>query len=483
MTISALDQAIILVYLAGLILIGWRLAGRQRTTEDYFLGGRNMPWLAVAMSMFASVTSAVTYMGVPGMAYSENIALLVVCIVSPILAPVLIRVFYPVYHRLHVTTSYEYLEHRFGRSARLLASGLFLLARLGWMATVVYAPALALSVATSLPLWATILVMGVLATTYTVLGGLSAVIWTDVMQFGLMVVGAVWVSVSLARSVPGGVREIFDVATASNHIQVATWKFSLHEMTGIVVAVTFFFQMMQDYGTDQVTVQRLMAIRDMRGRTRAILFNAATDFVVIALLLFIGLGLYAFYQRHANVLPAGIDGDSVLPYFVATSLPVGVAGLLLAAIFAAAMSSMDSGINSLSTVVINDFVRPRHEGPLDEARTLWYARLLTLGFGAAATLLAFAVSSIGQIIKAYTTFISLFSAPVLALFLLGMLTKRGTLRGWVAGCLVSIPATLWLQNVVKAHWVYYFPFSFLVCYLVGYTASLAVRRRVRTTSQ
>jgi solute:Na+ symporter, SSS family len=472
MTISGIDQAIILLYLAGMIFIGWRMAGKQHTVEDFFLAGRRMPWLAVAMSMFASVTSAVTYMGVPGMAYSENIALLAVCVVSPLLAPVLIYLFYPVYDRLHVTTSYEYLEHRFGRGGRFLASGLFLLARLGWMATVVYAPALALSVATSLPLWSTILLMGILATTYTVLGGLSAVIWTDVVQFSLMVLGAVWVAVSLILRVPDGLAGIWTIAEAHNHIQVASAKISIYEMTGLVVGITFFFQLMQEYGTDQVTVQRLMAVKDMRGRMRAILFNAGTDLVVIALLLFVGLGLFAFYQGNPGALPSTIDGDSVLPYYVVTALPVGAAGLLLAAIFAAAMSSMDSGINSLATVVINDFVRPLRRDALSDPATLRLARILTLAFGLAATLLAFAVSSLGQIIKAYTTFISLFSAPVLALFLLGMLTKRGSLSGWLTGCAASIPLTLWLQHIVKAHWVYYFPFSFFVCFLVAYATSL-----------
>jgi SSS family solute:Na+ symporter len=232
--------------------------------------------------------------------------------------------------------------------------------------------------------------------------------------------------------------------------------------------------MMQDYGTDQVTVQRLMSVRTNRGMVKAIFFNAATDFFVIALLLFIGLGLFAFYHHNAGLLPEGISADAVFPYYVVHALPAGFAGLLLAAVFAAAMSSMDSGINSLATVVTHDFVRPLRHGNTDEARDLVLARLLTLLFGAAATGIAFFVSSLGHIIKAYTTFVSLFSAPILALFLLGMLTVRARFAGWVAGCLVSLPATLILQRVVKVHWVYYFPSSFLVAFIVGYAASLVL---------
>ena len=474
MILRTLDLAVLALYLAGMLLVGLRFARRQKTTEDYFLASRRMPWLAVGMSMFASLTSAVTYMGVPGAAYSENISLVVVCIVSPLLAPVLILLFYPFYDRLRVTTSYEYLERRFGRSARFAGSGLFVLARLGWVGTVVYAPALALSVASGLPQWVTILLMGVLATAYTVLGGMAADIWTDVVQFVIMLGGAVWIAVTLAAGVPHGVAGIWQAAAQAGRLHIADWRFDIHAMNAMVVGVTFFFQMMQDYGTDQVTVQRLLSIGNRRGITRAIMFNALTDFWVIGLLLFIGLGLYAWYQPRLGELPAGLSGDAMLPWYAVHALPPGAAGLLLAAIFAAAMSSMDSGINSLATVVTHDFVRPLRRTAPDERRDLALARWLTLAFGALATALAFFVSTLGGIIKAYTTFVSLFSAPVLALFLLGMLTRRGTLAGWVAGTAVSVPATLWLQHAVKAHWVYYFPFSFFVCLLIAWLVSMTL---------
>jgi SSS family solute:Na+ symporter len=475
MALGPLNLTILFVYLGCMIAIGWRLSSRQKTTEDFFLAGRSMPWLAVGMSMFASVTSAVTFMGLPGRAYSENISLIVVCLVSPLLVPFLTRLFYPFYQRLRVTTSYEYIDRRFGRKARYCASGLFVLARLGWMGTVVFAPALALSVATGLPMWGTILMMGVLATTYTVLGGLSAVIWTDVAQFVIMVVGAAWVACTLVVGVPGGVGGIVAVAREHGHLHIASLRPSLYEMSALVVAFTFFFQMMQDYGTDQVTVQRLMAVKGRRGIFKAILFNAGTDFFVIGLLLFIGIGLFAFYQHNPAMLAEGIEGDKVLPFYIVSRLPVGVSGLLLAAIFAAAMSSMDSGINSLATVVTTDFVRNLRGGAVDETRDVRLARLLTLGFGALATAMAFAVSRMEHIIQAYTSVISLFSAPVLALFLMGMLTVRGRFPAWLIGCAVSIPASLWLQRGTEVHWVYYFPFSFLLCFGVGYLASLPMK--------
>ena len=475
---GALNYTILGVYLAAMVGVGLLFAGRQKTREDYFLAGRNMPWLPVAMSMFASLTSAITFMGLPAAAYRENMALLVVCIVSPLLVPVLVCVLYPVYRRHGVTTSYEYIGTRYGPAARVAVSALFILARLGWMGTVVYAPALALSVATGLSMRLSILLMGGLATVYTVLGGLSAVLWTDVAQYVILVAGAVWVAVELVVSVPGGVGGIIDIARAADHLHVVSWRISLFEMSGAVVAISFFLQMMQDYGTDQVTVQRMLAIRDRRGILKATLFNALTDTVMVALLLFIGLALFAFYRLRPEAL-GDVADDSILPYFVMTNLPAGVSGLIISAVFAAAMSSMDSGINSLATVVENDFIGlVRRDGrPEDERRAVLRARILTLVLGAAATLLAFYVARIGHIIKGFATFMSLFSAPVLALFLLGLVTRRARFAHWIVGVVVAIPATLWLQHSVQAHWVYYFPFSFACTYALAWTAGALSTRR------
>jgi SSS family transporter len=459
---GTLNYLILGFYLSGMVLIGIYFARKQEDSEMFFLGGRKLPWLAVAMSMYASLTSAVTFLGLPGTAYSENIALIIVCIMSPLVAPFILLLFYPLYHRLQVTTSYEYIEKRFGPSARCGVAGLFILARLGWLGTVVYAPSMVMSIVTGIPLWSCICMMGLLATAYTALGGLAAVVWTDVIQFIILISGAVWVVTSLIHGVDGGVETILSLAHETGRLHIADWKPDLFAMSGPIVAVSFFFQLMQDYGTDQVTVQRLMATGSLRKTVKAVSFNACTDFFIIGLLLFIGLGLFAFFQ--GVELPEPITGDKVMPYYIIQYLPQGISGLLITAVFAAAMSSMDSGINSIATVIINDF---RKAGKKD----VQLARILTVVFGILATITAFYVSTIGGIIKAFASFMSLFSAPVLALFLLGVLTRRGNFTGWLIGLAASIPATLWLQKGLEAHWVYYFPTSFLVAFIIALLAS------------
>lgn len=476
MGFTPLNYLVLGVYLAAMVGIGAWFADRQRTTEDYFLGGRRLPWLAVAMSMYASVTSAMTFLGLPGMAYKANTALIAVSVMSPVVAPILIFLIYPFYRRLGLTTSYEYVARRFGPAARTAVSVLFLLARLGWLGMVVFAPAMALSVVSGMPLWMAILLMGLLATAYTMLGGLSAVVWTDVAQFVIMIGGAAALALLIARDVPGGVTAILDTAREAGKLRGFDLTWDVGQMTGLAVMVSYFFVLLQDYGVDQVTVQRLLAVRTNRGLARAILFNAATDVAIVALLLFIGIGLFAWAGAHPETIPEGLAGDRVLPWFIIHRFPDGVSGLLITAIFAAAMSSMDSGLNSLSTVIIQDLVRPRRPD-LSEAVALRGARWLTLALGLFATAAAFLVTRIGGIVKSFLTIMGLFSAPVLALFLLGMLDRRARFAGWAAGAAAAIALTLLAQHFEAMDEIFFFPFSFAVTYTIGALAGRLGRIR------
>lgn len=478
-TFSMTNYLILALYLAGMVYVGLRFASRQHTAEDYFLAGRNMPWLPVAMSMYASVTSAVTFMGLPGMAFADNVSLIVVSLVSVAVAPFLIFLFYPFYRRMRVTTSYEYILLRFGPQARGTVSALFLLARLGWMGTVIYAPSLALSVVTGIPLYVSILLMGALATFYTALGGLAAVLWTDMAQFIILVVGAVWIAVMLTTIHPEGTAGILSLARDSGKLDIFNRSLDWSKMSIYIVSFSFFLKMMQEYGTDQVTVQRLMSVRSNRGMVKAIVFNSITDFILVAMLLYIGLGLFSFYTLHPEAQPGALSSDQMLPFFIMQEMPNGVSGLIIAAIFAAAMSSMDSGINSITTVVMNDFVKPwRKPGhpPRNEVRD---ARWLTVLLGTLATGMAFYASTLEHIIKAFATFMSLFSAPVLAIFLLGMISRRARFEGWLIGVVVAVPVTWYVQQSQAVHWVYYFPLCFCIAFGLGYLASWAFQHKNR----
>lgn len=472
MEFGVLNTVILVVYMIAMLVIGLLFSGRQKTKEDFFLAGRALPWLPVAMSMYASVTSASTYLVLPSKAYSASVAMIVASVISPLVAPLLIFVVYPVYRRMRVTTSYEYIGARFGLAARQVVAALFVLARLGWLGTVLYAPALALNVTTGWPLYACILLLGVVSTLYTVMGGLSAVVWTDVIQFVLLVIGALWVLGTLLLNVPGGAAGIWDSASAAGRLKV----FDLHlggtsgALSGVLlhmsiwsVALHMMLNMCHEYGTDQVTVQRLMAVRDDRGVTKAILFNAAVDFVLVAVLLFVGLGLLAFYQQAPGGLPELAQADGILPYYIRHNLPAGVAGLVVTAILAAAMSSIDSGLNSIATVLQWDLWGLWRRRPASDRSDIRLARFLTVALGVIATGVAFVMADIGGILDGLSNVISLFNAPVLALFLLGMLWRRTSFPAWLGALAVTLPTMWYVNNRTPVDWSWRFPLSFFLC--------------------
>jgi len=490
---GTLNYFILGVYLAAMFATGLLLAGKQKTTEDYFLAGRSMPWWVVGISMFASLTSAASYMGIPGYGYDNDIAWIAIGPVSFLMAPFLAWFFYPFYRALGVTTSYAYIALRFGEMARIAVSGLFLLARLGWLGVVIYAPALALSTVTGMNLYLSIILMALLATSYTALGGLSAVLWTDVLQFVILVGGAVWIAVTLVQQVPEGFAGIHAAALEAGHYDALSWNVSLFELTVPVVAFSFIWMLMQDYGTDQVTVQRLLAIRRDSGVAKAILFNGLTDLTMMTLLLFIGVGMYAYYQHNPDTGIAELQqkmgtnqiGDKMLPYYIISVLPTGISGLLISGIFAAAMSSMDSGINSVSTVIVNDFIKPwRRWCGRDEVRStdVTLARLLTVVLGMFAMVASFIVAlTKTKILAAASTILGLFAGPILALFLLGMLSRRGSFLGWLVGMPLGIGVAAWLSsakfgpnNDLKVHFLWIFPICFGTTLVVGYLASLCL---------
>ena len=340
------------------------------------------------------------------------------------------------------------------------------------MGTVIYVPALTLSVVTGIDLTLAILLMGALATAYTVMGGLAAVLWTDALQFVILMGGALWVALELIQGIPGGISGILEFGSQAGRVRIAEWTPSLYKMTAPVILVSYFFQYMQEYGTDQVTVQRLLAVKTFRGMVKSVVFNSFIDFFILILLTFIGLGLFVHFQQHPQDLAPGLERNQILPFYIMAVLPQGISGLVITGIFAAAMSSMDSGINSVTTVVVTDFIKPLRKRSHDKKSDVRLARRCTLALGAFATSVSFVVSYIEDILKASQTFLGLFTGPVLALFLLGILTRRANFRGWLIGTVLALSATIWVQTSTQIHWIWYFQISFTIATSAGLLFSL-----------
>jgi Na+/proline symporter len=267
-------------------------------------------------------------------------------------------------------------------------------------------------------------------------------------------------------------------ALQNGKFDVFDWT-DLGQLTLLSAMVGWFFVFLHDYGTDQITVQRLMAVRSDQGVVKAIAFNAVNDLIINGMLIFIGIGIFVYFEVYPERFVQGIQPDGVLPFYVMHALPSGVSGLVITAIFAAAMSSVDSGINSLSTVVVTDFIKPFFPHLRHRFSDIALARQLTILLGGIATLAAVYASRIGNIVQMWMQVMGLFAAPILAIFVLGMLTRRATFKGWLIGACGGIVLTVYLQQTQSDRMmeIWYFPVSFVVTTFIGYTVSFYLAQR------
>ena len=457
--VTAIDAAIVIVYLAAMTAVGVYFSRRQTTVEEFFVARRSMAWLPVGLSLMAALNSGIDYLMYPSATIRFGIVLLAGTTSWIFLYPWVSRVTLPFYRRMNLYTAYEFLEARFDVRVRTLAAAIFVVWRLGWMATAMYVPCLAIDAATGsrFDLRLMILVLGVLVTLYTMLGGIQAVIWNDVIQFCIMFGGlgaTVWIALT---HVPGGLSEIWVAARDAGKMTlpaaatpgVAGWVRDLfmQPITLPALVITMVLGRMASYTSDQVMVQRFQTTRSVADARRAYVVNAAGDVVWMFGLSFVGLALLAYFTHHA--LPAEYATDKILPYFMSQAFPAGAVGLVIAAILAASLSSIDSAINSCTTVAVVDVYNrfrygPRVEGRSDaasERAQVRVSRAATVLFGLAGTILAMNVSRIGTLLEIANKLINAFSGPLFGIYVLAMFSRSATsgavLAGGLAGTLVS----------------------------------------------
>ncbi len=445
-TLHPLDVVIVVAYLAALTGVGFYFSRRQRSLDEYFLARQSMSWLPVGLSLMAALDSAIDYLMQPSATIKYGLILLVGTSSWFLLYPWVAYVTLPFYRRLNYFTAYEYLEMRFDVRVRTLAAGIFIVWRLGWMATAIYVPCLAINAAVGgqIPLTTMIIVLGTIVTVYTAIGGVHAVIWNDVMQFCVRFGGlaaVVWIA---AASVPGGLSEIWRISEAGGKTAwiapiasgaggpwsdvVAFFQQPLN-VAGIMCSLVF--GRMASYTSDQIMVQRLQTTKSLADARRAFIVNAAGDAIWMYALSFVGLALFAYFQVHP--LPPDYATDKILPYFVSLTFPAGIVGLVIASIMAASLSSVDSAINSCTSVVIVDFYhrlvlgRTSTSGDaVDQQRQVQISKIGTFVFGAAGTALAMNVSRIGSLLEIANTLINAFAGPLFGIYLLAMFSRRTT---------------------------------------------------------
>ncbi|MCP4191660.1 MAG: sodium/solute symporter [Planctomycetaceae bacterium] len=473
-----LNWSVLVVYLLGLVIIGFYFARRESSTNDFFLAGGRVPWWAAGLSIFATMLSAITYLAIPARSYSTNwIFFLVNCGILAI-APVIIVVYLPFFRRLQVTTAYEYLEKRFSLGIRLVGSLSFIIFQFGRMGIVVLLPALALSAVTGINVYVCIIVMGTLSTLYTVLGGIEAVIWTDVLQTVVLLGGALAAIITVILQVDGGLATIWETARANQKLQLINPSWSLVNDGIIVMILAAIFNNLVSYSTDQAVIQRYLTTKDEEASSRAIWTNALLAIPASALFFFVGTALYVFYQSRPASLHPLAKTDQVFAWFIAREMPPGLSGLVIAGIFAAAMSSLDSSIHSVSTAITTDFIR-RFRPNLGERHFLNIARGLTLILGIVGTITATIMA--GQDIQSLWTFflglIGLFGGTLCGLFLLGIFTRRtAAIHAWI-GIVFSIVALTVARFGFELNSLLFAAIGSTTCLLTGWLAAIIIRQQ------
>ncbi len=487
------DWAIIGLYMLMLLSIGWYHSRRQRSLKEYFLAGKHMSWLPLGLSLMAALNSGIDYLTQPSAFLKFGIAVVLGSLSWFVLYPYAFFVTMPMYRRLDVYSAYEYLENRFNVAVRSLTAVIFLLWRLGWMATALYVPCLAFHTATGgqLPLKPTILVLGAVATTYTMLGGVKAVIWTEVIQFLAMFGGLLLTLVVVFINVPVSMGELFDAAlSGGTHVttQAATAGFAAQVLELFREPVTWWGMLiavlvgrLTSYTSDQVMVQRFQTSRTIRDIRQGFLITAVSDSVWMVTLTFVGVALSIYFRKENLPDWVASNTDYYFPYFMSRVFPQGTTGPVIAAIVAASLSAIASAINSQSTVIFVDFYnrlvkgrrRPLENPDADEQRfQLRLSRVAAVVAGLSGTLLACQLDQLGTLFEIGNKVIQTFTGPVLAIFWLGMFTRRATSASAFLGGLVGTLVGVYVAFFSTLSFLWPAVFGFVSAMIVGYSLGI-----------
>jgi SSS family transporter len=472
----AMDYAVMGVYFAFLVVIGFYFSKREKTSADYFLGGKRVPWWAAGISIFGTLLSAITFLAVPATSFRTDWVYFVGNAAVIFVAPIIVYAYLPFFRRLDITTAYEYLEKRFNYAVRLFGSAAFLLFQLGRVGVVLYLPALALSTATGLDVRLAIVVMGVLCTLYTVLGGIEAVIWTDLLQVFVLLGGALLSLIVIGMNVEGGFSEVISQGIADDKFRVANWSWDYTMAAFWVVLIGRTLENMIPYTTDQTVVQRYLTTPTEKDAARSIWLGTLMSIPSAILFFGVGTALYAFYKGHPQMLDPSLATDAIFPLFIIEQLPAGVSGLVIAAVFAAAMSSLDSSLNSVAAVVVTDFYRPLVQNA-NEKTAFNLARWITIFIGVLGTgtaLLMTFMEDIGSLWEHYMKLIGLFGGGLAGLFALGIFTRRATGAGALVGAAVGGVVLFFVQSQSNISFLLYSTVGIVTSFTVGYLASFVI---------
>ncbi|HDZ91163.1 MAG: sodium:solute symporter [Deltaproteobacteria bacterium] len=445
------DRSILILYFIGVILFGAYFRKKSNTSTGFMIADGRLPGWAVGLSILGTFVSSITFLAYPGQAYNFNWDVFVFSLTLPIAAVVAILYFIPLYRTRVKVSAYEYLEQRFGQWARIYGSVSFMLGSLARIGMILFLVSLVLHNLTGWSYATIIIITGAGVTLYTVLGGIEAVIWTDVIQVIILFAGAVITVIILLTGMPEGPGQILSIAREHGKFSLGNWKFDLVRPTAWVVVIYGIIENFRNFGVDQNYVQRYQTTRTLKEASRSVWTAALLYIPVSALFLFIGTGLFAYYSVHPELLPSSLNGplagDRIYPYFIVTEFPAGLRGLIIAAILAAAMSSIDSSLNCVSTLSLLDFYKRYLNRDADDRLCIRMLRVFTVSWGILGTATGLAMIQVQTALETGWQLAGIAGGGLVGLFLLGILSAR--IRRWQAVIAVtaSIGSITWATFV------------------------------------
>ncbi len=476
-----INYTFLTLYLVGIVYLGFYFSKREKGTDDYFLAGRRVPWWAAGLSLLGTGLSAVTYIAHPALTFSTDWFYFPVRI-GFFFAPIMIIYFYlPFYRRLNITTAYEYLELRFNVAVRLFGSAQFILFQLLRISLIMYLPAIVLTTITGINIYVCILSLGLISTFYTVLGGIEAVIWSDVIQVFIFIAGLIVALIVVFFNVDNGFKGMIDIGLADDKYRMWYLDWDFTEPTLWVLLISGAMGTFIVLSSDQSRIQRFLTTKDEKAAAKGLWLNVIASLPLGVIVLAMGSALYAYYKTHPSSVSLGMRNDAIFPLFIAQNLPTGIAGFVIAAIFSAAMSSLDSGMNSIATVFVTDFYR-RFKANNSDKFYLNLARSITLLIGIFATsvaLLLVTLNIYSAVIFA-SSVLGLFIGGLGGLFALGIFTRRANGYGAFVGAFISAIILYFVKYHTPINIFLYPTIGFTVCLVTGYLASLIIPERKKS---
>ena len=478
--LSSLDLGVIAGYLLVMAGIGFWFMRRNRSADDYFRGGGKLPWWAVSMSIYATMFSSITFLSIPALVYKTDMCYFVISFGILILAPVVVKWYLPYFRRLNLTSAYEYLEVRFNLPCRLFASAAFTCFMVARTAVVTYLPAIAIAAVTDVDVNTAIVAVTIITILYCTVGGVEAVIWSDFVQSILLIGSTALILATLIAGTDGGFSGFVRMGLDAGKFKVFDFALDFTKPTFWVVFTGGVVANLASYTSDQCVVQRYMTTKDERSAAKSIMLNGVMSLANCFVFFTMGVALWTFYKSHPDLLPQIAKNDQILPAYIATGLPRGVSGLVLAAIAAATMSTLSSNLNSAATAVTTDFYERvwlrRHGG--DGRGLMRCGKVCTvvtgiLGGGFA---LVLANMEIYSIYDQFQRFLGVLTAGLGCLFFMGVFMKRVNGFGATCGLIANYVVAIGLDQIPfagKPHMLLYGFLGMVACLVVAPIASLA----------